>query len=38
MKKWIIHHPITLSTQDLNALQLAYSLIVTPQTVSINDS
>ncbi|MBS3972666.1 MAG: DnaD domain protein [Erysipelotrichia bacterium] len=35
MKKWIIHHPITLSTQDLNALQLAYSLIVTPQTVSM---
>lgn len=35
MKKWIIHHPIMLSMQDLNVLQLAYSLIVTPQTVSM---
>jgi replication initiation and membrane attachment protein DnaB len=35
MKKWIIHHPIMLSTQDLNVLQIAYSLIVTPQTVSM---
>jgi replication initiation and membrane attachment protein len=35
MKKWIIHHPIMLSSQDLNVLQLAYSLIVTPQSVSM---
>ena len=33
MKKWIIQHPITLSTHDLSVLHVAYSLLITPPSV-----
>lgn len=33
MKKWIIQHPISLSTHDLSVLHVAYSLLITPQSV-----
>lgn len=33
MKKWIIQHPMTLSTHDLSVLHVAYSLLITPPSI-----
>lgn len=35
MKKWMIQYPISLSTHDLNVLHVAYTLLITPQSVQM---
>lgn len=35
MKKWFIHHPKSLSMQEIQSLHIAYPFIMTPQAISM---